>query len=88
MAERLLVFRNLPEESVLALTITLDDAGKVSFAPEGDHGARAMEILGAGVGSNTENRFVPPDEGEAYVRAVAEMLGESSMWTAMTTSSA
>jgi hypothetical protein len=80
VAEELLIYRNLPEESVLALTIRLDKRGKVSFKPDKTHGARAMEILGGGVG--TGERFVVPEDGEAYLRAVEEMLQTSSMWSA------
>lgn len=83
MAEELLIYANQPTESRLALRIVLDDKGRVSFTPGDEHADEAMALFAGGVGSRRERRLVTPDEGEAYLRAVADMLDGATAWTAV-----
>ncbi len=63
-----------------ALSIVLGDDGRVEMRPRGEHAQKALDLIGGGVFSAKEGRFVAPEEGLPFVLAVQEMLGRSSVW--------
>ena len=78
---KLLLYRNLVDGPVLALTIVLDAAKQVSFVPGERYAGMAMDLVGHGAASIFTTRRIGPDEGEKYLRAVYDMLDQSSMWS-------
>lgn len=80
MSRSLFLRHNSAAGSEIALRIIVSDAGTVALHAGTSHADEAMALIGSGVFSMRDKRKVLPTEGEIFIRAVATMLYNSSVW--------
>ena len=78
------MYRNLPDRSIVALIIDLDDAGKVHFTAGEGHAEQALGMVKEGVAPFGVREPIRPEEGADYIRAVYKTYSvNSTLWTAV-----
>ncbi len=83
VSRRLRLYADQFDRAVLGLTIELDSDGTVSFTTGEDEATSAflLSLVGRAAPSVTQpGVVVTPQDGGAYLDAVASMLGRTSRW--------